>query len=216
MKQVVYKFILLVSFFVGASASGKTSTIQPLTCSENGPDAILTHVNQQETQVTLPNRRDVCEAGFEFMPDKGQPLTGLVLAAPIELGLHAKNTVFRVSFQDGMAKRLGELPVSAVHTSSGSFVDVFQEGGSVFLERYEVSTTQIKRTDAALELVIDGHICVQQKNDVWIIEISDGRSCRKRIVASASKPRCVVHEDSKAMLSPRQACKELEEKWRIQ
>ncbi|MDP1681561.1 MAG: hypothetical protein Q8L39_07270, partial [Burkholderiales bacterium] len=172
-----------------------------------------THTNQQTNPVILKSRGDVCEAGFEFTAAPSQSLTGLLIAAPTELGLRAKNIVYRVSFLDGSAVRIGELPASAERTGNGKFLDVYQGGGSVFLDRYDVSSNLVKLSPVSLELILDGRLCIQRKNDVWNMETGSKKSCSKIATANFASPLCLVHKAGKARLSPRLACKELEDRW---
>lgn len=156
----------------------------------------------------------MCETGFEFLADQGQTVKGIVLAAPSELGLRAKNIVYRVSFDDGSVREIGELPVSSEQTKNGVFLDVFQEGGSVFLDKYDITWNSVKHNSITLELVIEGRLCVQNKEDVWNLETANKRTCGKVATGSFANPLCLVHKAGKARLSRRPACKELEDRWR--
>lgn len=209
-------FSFIVSAAIAFSGFTHASVVetQNVSCSQSGNDAKLAHTNLQTIPVVLRERSDVCEAGFEFLPNPGQPLAGIVLAAPTELGLRAKNIVYRVSFQDGSATRIGELPISSVRTVGGFFLDVFQESGSVFLDRYELGSNSVKHSPVSLELALNGRFCIQHKDDVWNMETSSNKLCGKIARASFTSPLCLIHETGKARLSPRLACKELEDRWR--
>ena len=215
MSTISCAIIFAATVIFGSTAHASEVRVQAVSCSPSGGDARLSHANNQATPVVLKNRSDVCTAGFEFLPDPGQMLSGIVLAAPSELGLRAKNFVYRISFQDGSVVHIGELPVSSEQADDGSFWDVFQEGGSVFLNKYEVASREIRLRPVSLELVLDGCVCIQRKNDVWNIETGVKKPCKKIAVASFTSPLCLVHEGGKARLSPRLACKELEDRWLI-
>jgi len=189
--------------------------VQPLSCTPVGNDAMLFHASRQDKPVQLKGRGDVCEAGLEYIPAPGQTLTGIVLAAPTELGLRAKTDVYHISFQDGSAVRIGDLPASSERTVAWRFVDVFQEGEAVFLDRYDVTPSLVKRRPVSLELMFDGRLCVQHKDNVWNMETGEKRTCSKIVGASFANPLCIIHETGKARLGPRLACKELEDKWRF-
>ena len=208
-------FTVSISIALSVSTHALRAEVQSVSCLSSGSDAKLTHANCPSTPVVLKGRSVVCETGFEFFPDRGQTVTGIVLAAPSELGLRAKNIVYRVSFDDGSVKEIGELPVSSEQTTNGVFLDVFQEGGSVFLDKYDITSNSVKHNPVTLELVIDGRLCVQHKDDVWNLETADKRTCGKIATASFANPLCLVHKTGKARLSHRPVCKELEDRWRV-
>lgn len=208
-------FTFLFTVVLSVSTHALSAEMQTISCSPSGSDAKLTHSNCPSTPVVLKGRSDVCELGFEFLPHPDQPLAGIVLAAPIELSLQAKNVVYRVSFHDGSAKNIGELPVSSEQTTGGVFLNVFQEGGSAFLEKYVITPNSVNHNPITLELVIDGRLCVQNKGDVWNLEVAVKRTCGKITTASFTNPLCLVHKTGKARLSHRSVCKELEDRWRV-
>jgi hypothetical protein len=48
--------------------------------------------------------------------------------APEEIGLHAKNILYWVSFRTGRAREIGELPISATKINKFIYADTSQEG----------------------------------------------------------------------------------------
>lgn len=208
-------FAVSIAIAFSVSTHALTAEVQIVSCLSSGSDAKLTHTNCPSTPVVLKGRSGVCETGFEFLADQGQTVKGIVLAAPSKLGLRAKYVVYRVSFDDGSVREVGELPVSAEQTKNGVFLDVFQEGGSVFLDRYDITSNSVRHSPITLELVIDGQLCVQHKENVWNLGTADKRTCGKIATASFANPLCLVHKTGKARLSHRAACKELEDRWRF-
>lgn len=159
-------------------------------------------------ELVIRRRADVCGAGVVFVPEAGQPRRGLLLLAPKELGLRARNEVWRVNFDDPSQLRLGELPVSAEPVSPGVYQDLVQEGGSMFLQRYLVGAEAVVPADDSVELVFDGELCVDKPAAVFVRGIGNG-PCRQRQKLSMAKPACVQHRAGAASLVPAKACEPL-------
>lgn len=212
MKTILRAFIIFAIIALGAYTYASESTIKEISCVSSGNAVRLFHINAAAKPVLLKDINDVCEAGFEFHSDADQTLTGIVVTVPSELGLRAKNSLYRVSFKEGTALLIGELPVSSERIGAGVYLDVFQEGGSIFLDRYNVTSDLVRLAPASLELVLDGRLCVQRKDDVWNMDTSIKKSCSQIILASFKSPVCLAHKIGKAKLLPRLACKEIEDR----
>ena len=214
MNTILCAFVVSATIAFSSFSHASEFNVQTVSCSSSGSDAKLTYANRLSTPVILKGRGYMCETGFEFLSHRNQKLAGILLVAPTELGLRAKNIVYQISFQDGSANIIGELPVSSERTGDARFLDVFQEGGSAFLDRYDITSNGVSRNPITLELVFDGRLCVQHKEDVWNLETGGKKTCTKIATASFEGPVCLVHKTGKARLSSRRACKPLEDRWR--
>ena len=159
-------------------------------------------------ELVIRRRADVCEAGVVFVPEAGQPLRGLLLLAPKELGLRARNQVLRASFDEMSWQPLGELPVSAERIAAQTYQDLVQEGGSLFLQRYVIGAEAITPAPDSLELVFDGELCLDKPAAVFVRGIGNG-VCRQRQKVSVAKPVCVSHRDGAASVVGLKSCEAL-------
>ena len=201
-------------FWLFASTFTLGAEPQAINCLVGDSGATLTLSDLKSKSILVSGRSDICDSGYAFFPDHNQPLNGVIFAAPEEIGLNEKNAIFRVSFKNGKVKRIGELPVSSENTSDNIYVNVFQSGGSLFLERYAIEAEAVNRIGSQIELVEEGRLCIDKKDDIWNVEINTAKSCKKFIEASISKPVCLFHKAGKAQLSDNASCIELETRWK--
>jgi hypothetical protein len=162
-------------------------------------------------KIIVTGRPDLCISGFEFLPDLHSRTTGLLLAAPSELGLSAKNTVYRVSFESSAVREIGEIPASASPGKNGTYVNILQDGGSIYQTIYTVRQDRVEISSESLELVIDGTVCLAPATNVRTIEAADGGDCPKMVIASFSNPICIAHNGGESRSAPRSACAALEQ-----
>ena len=141
------------------SASCATG-IPSISCSkdEGAPSLFITA--NPTLKVTLPGRPDVCDYGLEFRPDAASPMNGFIILPPKYLGLASKSEVHRTSFVTGETRLIGELPASAERRSTTVYIDIVQQGGSIYLNTYPLKDDRIEISPTALELVVSGDVCL--------------------------------------------------------
>lgn len=157
-------------------------------------------------EVLVPHRADVCEAGFTYWPDAKQARRGLLQLAAKDLGLNAQGALYRVAFDRGSVQYLGELPVAAEPDGPDRFRLVQQEGGSVHLQRYRVGASDVRPEPVALELVMDGTVCTDRAEGVFVLGIGSG-VCDRPKSASPAAPVCLVHAGTTTKMATIQRCR---------
>jgi hypothetical protein len=156
------------------------------------------------------DRPDVCDLGFEFIPDATSPTMGFIVLPPKELGLASKSTVHRASFLSGEVREIGEIPASAERRGVDSYVYIFQEGGSIYLNTYAVKKDRIELSPSSLELVIDGQVCTSPETNVRLMNSEGDTTCKGIASASFSNPICISHGIQGSRITDRAACRELD------
>lgn len=199
----------LFAFAAGAvGAAERNPACQALSSAE----AVL-QLRGGTNEVRIDGRADICESGFEFWPDRRNGREGLLLLSPVELGLNAKSSVYRVSFASGLVQQIGELPVAAERTSPGHYSTIVQQAGSLFLETYVIGQTSIDKGDASLELVVDGWVCTDRGGAAFVRVIDPSRDCVRRLRASRTKPVCLAHSTGRNVIVALNQCKPLLDRW---
>lgn len=192
----------------GAQAAGSELQCRVVEGDGAGDGAGLSLKDLPGKELVIRRRADVCEAGVVFVPEAGQWQGGLLLLAPKELGLRARNQAWRASFDEMSLRPLGELPVSAERVGPQTYEDLVQEGGSLFLQRYVIGAEAIAPAPDSLELVFDDELYLDKPAAVLVRGIGSG-PCRQRQRVSMSKPVCVPHREGSAGVIGLKACETL-------
>ncbi|HSW08869.1 hypothetical protein [Aquabacterium sp.] len=192
-----------------ALLTGACAAEPALQCRVDERSAVLSLKGGPGVEVVIPRRADICEAGYSYEAEAGQPMRGLLMLAPRELGLNAKNVVYRISFADGEALKLGELPASAERGADGRYQNVIQQAGSLFLEHYEIDAAAVRMAPVSHELVFDGELCTDAANAVHVRGIGVAGACSKRMKASMARPVCVAHRQGSDRVVPLVECEAL-------
>lgn len=210
----LFKVKLLIFFFSLLPAN--LSMAQSVACIARGQDAkfILKSINT--VPVVLFDQFETCNRPFVFEPDRKNILQGTLSLPPEELGLNASSVLYWVSFRTGSARRIGELPMSATKMHDFIYENITQEGGSLFENQYEITPSKIIRKPISFEFVIDGILCVQDKKNIWNVELSSEKLCGETITATTKEPVCLTHIGTLSKLSSRSACLALEKRWSTQ
>lgn len=182
-----------------------------LICSNENETVNIARRARPSESIRLQGKGEVCANGFTFIRDAEDERRGFLLISPTELGLNAKYSVYRISFIKSIAVSIGELPVSAAEIKRGVFVNVHQEGGSVYMEKYKLTPTQVERDPIGFELVMDGDVCIDKNSLVKNANQTTKSSCAKVMQATFKTPVCLTHKNGAAFLSPRTACKDIEQ-----
>ncbi len=180
-----------------------------ISCKRDGDSSILTYGQGVGYESPKLDRADLCHAGFEYIPDSASRADGFLILSPEELGLSAKSLVYRVSFKTATAHLIGDLPASAERRHDGVYVDFLQEGGSIYMNTYNLLSDRIDYSSDSLELVIDGDVCTAPDGAVGSLS-SGGGSCDSVVPASFQNPICIAHSGKNARIVDRSLCKELE------
>lgn len=180
-----------------------------ISCKRDGDSSILTYGQGVGYKSLKLNRADLCHAGFEFVPDSVSRADGFLILSPEELGRSAKSLVYRVSFKTATAHLIGDLPASAERRHDGVYVDFLQEGGSIYMNTYNLLLDRIDYSSDSLELVIDGDVCTAPDGVVGSLSSGGGR-CDRVVPASFQDPVCIAHSGRSARIVDRSLCKELE------
>jgi hypothetical protein len=137
-------------------------------------------------------------------------MSGLIILPPAELGLTSKNAVYRTSFLTGVAQQIGELPASAEKRDARIYVDIVQQGGSIFLNTYTIQWNHVELSTASLELVIAGKVCILPVERVQSLNTGSGLECNRAVNATFSNPICISHTAQESRLANRAVCRDLE------
>lgn len=216
MRRYLLELLAFLMFPSSIFANTLNIDVRDISCAVNGKDAQLFFFKSNTAPVTITSRADICAMGFEYFPSRGNPIAGILLSAPIELGLKAKNNVYRISFENGVSKIIGELPVTAEQIAEDVFQDIFQEGGSIFLNMYTITSDRLELAPRSYEMVFDGVLCIHSDGRVTLKGISNSTSCSNIRRATSETPLCVAHNASNARLTSMRECKKLEAKFRSQ
>lgn len=198
--------IVVISFGGAVSAQNSNS----ISCKQDGDSSLLIYGQGAENKSLKFSRADLCRAGFEFLPDSASSMDGFLRASPEELGLSAKSLIYRVSFKTATAHLIGEIPASAERRRDGVYVDFLQEGGSIYMNTYNILRDRIDYSPDSLELVIDGDVCAAPAEAVGSLSSGGGVSCGSVVSASFSDPICIAHSGKTSRIVERSTCKELE------
>lgn len=201
----------LMAVLVGISFGGAVfaQNADSISCKQDGDSSLLTYGQGGGAKSLKFNRADLCRAGFEFVPDYSSRVDGFLIVSPEELGLLAKSLVYRVSFKKATAHLIGDIPASAERRHGGVYVDFLQEGGSIYMNTYNLLPDRIEYSSDSLELVIDGDVCTAPAGAVGSLSSVGGR-CDSVVLASFSNPVCIAHSGKNARIVDRSMCKELE------
>ena len=202
-------FTVVTLFFCSVTKSEAVSSSN-IQCLAIGSDAKLTSSLPKTKPIVIKSRSDICEAGYEFTPYEQDMIDGFISTPPIELGLHAVNNIYSVSFLDGKSELVGQLPVSSEKISNHIYEDFLQEGGSIYRKEYKITKTAVLIEPIQLELLVNGTLCKDDPLNVWQTELNTASKCLKTTIAKPSKPLCIIHENDKAKLTKRGACHKLE------
>jgi hypothetical protein len=202
-----YRLAILWAFFL-AACNHVVGAAPEQACISEGENAWIKIQHAKSASFKIPGRSDICSGGFELIEETGKPTT-YMLAAPIELGLRAQRQVFRLDHASGGSTLIGELPASAQSSSHLHFIDAFQQGGSVFQDRYSIDSLGVNRDPTTLELVFDGKVCTNSRGDVYQLELSDRKDCGKLVEATRSKPLCLSHSNGATLVLPLTDCRDL-------
>lgn len=175
-------------------------------CTQADGDAWIETGNSLASPFRVAGRADICATGFELFEDPETSATYL-FAAPLELGLRARRQVFRLDYGSGRSTLIGELPASAESTGSLAFVDLFQQGGSIFQDRYTVASSGVLRDPTSFELVFEGVVCIKS-NSTCRPNISSCTDC-KSIKATRLVPICLKHLGGTSLVLHSNACRDL-------
>lgn len=206
MKTTPSIFVLIFS-----AALANTANSQTLSCMDTHDGIIIFHTNTPERRAHIKNTSSNCASGFTFIQDRNRKMSGYIITPPKELGLNAKQSVYYTPFNKGANTYIGELPSSANENEEGLFINVLQQGGSIYLEKYKLTPTKIEASPETLELLVDGIACIQNPSDVWQITFHGNRVCNKKAKASSKHPICLSYNNGKATLSPLSICKVIQE-----
>lgn len=178
-------------------------------CRSQGQDAIVTTNAPTTMEFRISNREDICSGGFEIIARHGD-INQYLLASPMELGLRANAQVFLLKTSSNTALLIGELPMTADYTGNLRFIDTFQEGGSIFQNRYSINASNVTRHPQSLELAFEGTICVRSVSGVYRMDISPTQKCEQKVQATRRKPICILHNSTRAYIAPGAKCKALQ------
>jgi hypothetical protein len=194
-----------VSFWSAVFARGEYS----ISCKQDGDSSLLAYGQGVGYGALKINRADLCHAGFEYIPDAVSREDGFLILSPEKLGLSAKSLVYRVSFKTVTAHLIGDLPASAERRHDGVYVDFLQEGGSTYMNTYNLLSDRIDYSSDSLELVIDGDVCTAPGGAVGSLS-SGGERCDSVVPVSFQNPVCIAHSGRNAHIVDRSLCTELE------
>lgn len=202
----------LMAIVVGISFWGAVfaENADSISCKQDGDSSLLIYGQGGATKSLKFSRADLCRAGFEFVPDSVSHADGFLIVSPEELGLSAKSLVYRVSFKTETAHLIGEIPASAERRRDGVYVDFLQEGGSIYMNAYNILRDRIEYSPDSLELVVDGDVCAAPAGAVGSLSSGGEGGCGSVVSASFSDPICIAHSGKTSRIVERSACKELE------
>ena len=178
------------------------------TCRTEASDAVVNIVSSTSQEFTITGRADICSGGFEIISSKSGGFKYL-LAAPIELGLSAKRQVYILNHETGASSSIGELPASAEQVADLIFSNKYQEGASIFQDRYAISKSNVNREPSSIELAFEGQVCLDIKNHVYRPDLSSRPACKRSIKASRSRPICLLHRTNTSAVVPLAKCSAL-------
>jgi hypothetical protein len=201
---IVFGVAAAISFFSMSRAKATE-----VACRPDGHSAIFS-IGPDHKEIMIPDAAFSCEAGFEFLQDHPSESRGLLLLAPMELGLCAKMALYGVSFEAGSVGALGVVPASAEYSGNGKFSDVFSEGQSIHRQEYAVVNGAVTRVPVSLEFVVGGEVCLAPPDRVRAMVASTFAGCANLVEASFSDPVCILHRDGSAARKERKWCQELE------
>lgn len=187
---------LSLAFFLYQGLSSASDLKNEMNCRIDGNDAYIFKGHSPDKKVKILGRSDICDGGYQWLRDPVKIGIGFIIAAPLDLGLQAKSMVFRVSLLSGTALKIGEIPASAEKGSGFKFNHIFQESGSSFLDRYELSNTKVHYLGTKLELVFDGNVCIAKNGLVSRSQSIVDNNCENVIEASFKNPVCLSYHEN--------------------
>lgn len=199
--------VLLIGIFLWGAVFARGADL--ISCKRDGDSSLLTYGQGAGYKSLKINGANLCHAGFEFVPDPVSREDGFLILSSENLGLSAKSLVYRVSFKTVTAHLIGDLPASAERRHDGVYVDFLQEGGSIYMNTYNLLPDRIDYSSDSLELVIDGDVCTAPGGAVGSLS-SGGERCDSVVPASFQNPVCIAHSGRNARIVDRSLCKELE------
>jgi hypothetical protein len=128
MKINYHSFTLIFSICFLNLIPTTSSRAQSITCIANGQDAHFIQKSTNAVPVVLAGQSEACNHAYSFELYKKNLMQGVLTLAPEEIGLHAKNILYWVSFRTGRAREIGELPISATKINKFIYADTSQEG----------------------------------------------------------------------------------------
>ncbi len=209
MNWVASKRLVGLAFFALHGFVLASAPATQLGCKVAGDGAMIFRAEHEDIAIEIVGRADICSNGFEWLEQPKSVGTGYIIAAPLELGLQAKSTVFRLSFLDRTSYLVGELPAAAESVGKFQFINIFQELGSVFLDRYELSERDVRFLGTERELIFEGSVCLSNGGNV-LRKLSTSRShCKKILQASFESPVCLRYVGDHAVLASAKDCSKL-------
>lgn len=197
-----------VSLLVGLAFTCAYGSPIETTCIQADADALVEIKKWSASPFRILGRADVCIKGFELIEEPQASMTYL-LAAPLELGLRTRRQVFRLNHNSGESTLIGELPASAESTGGLTFIDSFQQGGSIFQDSYVMDASGVKRNPTSFELIFEGAVCVRSNNAACRPEMSTCRDCMSLKKATRLKPLCLKHSGGISSVLPLSSCQDL-------
>lgn len=197
--------VICLSIFV----SPRAGVALGISCEATESASLFSITSNAPRKIQIPGRSDACASGFEFLPESPGSASGLLILSPSELDLRSTNTIYRVSFRTGDVLKLGNISASA-ERKGGGYVDIFQEGGSIYMMEYVIGSSAVELSANSLELVIDGAVCLLPATSVRSTAGLVDPDCRKTTHGSFSNPICIAHEGKSSRQVNRAICKELE------
>jgi hypothetical protein len=188
-----------------ASQSSFASAASNNECRSDGADAVITFKAAALNEYAIVGRSDICDNGYEIVEDKPSGVVYL-LAAPMELGLRAKRQVFRIDAVGEKVTNIGEIPASAERVTESVFVDSYQEGASVFQEKYKIEKDRVAREPASLELIFDGSVCTSAPTAIYNPRLTVGQGCKRVVNVVPSRPVCILHKGATSKIAPIAKC----------
>ncbi|WP_164513457.1 hypothetical protein [Thiosocius teredinicola] len=207
--------VVLHAFSISCLASN--SGVAELQHDENAPSPI--HCESVDSHVFMVwksagTQKKVMVSGVEscasisdYVADQEESGCWYIIVEPDVIGLNAHSRVYYYCVGSRGITPIGDLPIAAEPSGSfGEYKEIYQERGSIWLNRYLLTPNRVELGESSIEMVIDGDICVDDCNDPWDLSVADGRTCHSSIKASYESPVCIVHKRNTASLGRQGEC----------
>jgi len=153
-----------------------------------------------------------CARGFRYTASARREEAGWIFMSPVEPGLNSQLAVYYIDFAKHSAQRIGDIPISSEPVEADRYISIQQQGGSIFMQGYRLTTTHVSTESESTELLFNGSVCISRPNRVFVIGIGNGE-CKRIRKASRKNPICLTHTNNETHITFIDACKQILEQY---